>query len=67
MRELVATDLYPELLRYVGMAATLQDANISSATGRDTSVPLVPDQLCQWVTIPQERQRWKASIRSPHT
>lgn len=51
MRELVATDLYPELLRYVGMAATLQDANISSPTGRDVNVPLVSDQLCQWVTI----------------
>jgi len=49
--ELVATDVYPELLRYVGMAARLQDANISSSTGRDVTIPLVDDALCQWVTI----------------
>jgi hypothetical protein len=49
--ELVATDVYPELLRYVGMAARLQDANISSPTGRDVTIPLVDDALCQWVTI----------------
>lgn len=51
MTELVALDPYPELLRYVGMAAVLQDANMKSEHGRDTSVRLVPDALCQWVTI----------------
>ena len=27
----------------------------------------VPSRLCQWVTTPQDLQRWKASIRSPQT
>lgn len=45
------TAVYEEILRYTRMAAVLQDANISSPTGRDVTVPLVDDQLCQWVTI----------------